>query len=121
MKKTLLWGAIASLFFASCSKNDMVVEPIEPSEDFVAQLANASRTELDNTSVIWNAEDELTIFTKTEHNRQYKVKTLSEDGRTATFGFVGYTGTSNGTISANYAIYPYDAQATLSGDVISTT
>ena len=120
MKKTLLWGAIASLFFVSCSKNEMAVEPIEPSCDFVAQLADVSRTELDGTAVIWNAEDELTIFTKTEHNRHYKVKTLSEDGRTATFGFVDYTGTSNGTISANYAVYPYDAQATLSGDVIST-
>lgn len=119
MKKTLLWGAIASLFFVSCSKNELV-EAVEPSGDFVAQLADVSRTELDGTAVIWNAEDELTIFTKTEHNRHYKVKTLSEDGRTATFGFVNYTGTSNGTISANYAVYPYDAQATLSGDVIST-
>ena len=119
MKKTLLLGAIASLFFVSCSKNEMV-ESIEPSCDFVAQLADVSRTELDGTAVIWNAEDELTIFTKTEHNRHYKVKTLTEDGRTATFGFVNYTGTSNGTISANYAIYPYDAQATISGDVIST-
>lgn len=121
MKKTLLWGAIASLFFVSCSKSEMAVEPIEPSEDFVAQLADVSRTELDGTAVIWNAEDELTIFTKTGHNRHYKVKTLSEDGRTATFSFVNYTGTSNGTISANYAVYPYDAQATLSGDVISTS
>ncbi len=120
MKKTLLWGAIASLFFVSCSKSEMAVEPIEPSEDFVAQLADVSRTELDGTAVIWNAEDELTIFTKTMHNRHYKVKTLTEDGRTATFGFVDYTGTSNGTISANYAVYPYDAQATISGDVIST-
>ena len=119
MKKTLLWGAIASLFFASCSKNELV-EAVESSCDFVAQLADVSRTELDGTAVIWNAEDELTIFTKTMHNRHYKVKTLSEDGRTATFGFVDYTGTSNGTISANYAIYPYDAQATISGDVIST-
>ncbi len=119
MKKTLLWGAIASLFFVSCSKNEMV-ESIESSCDFVAQLADVSRTELDGTAVIWNAEDELTIFTKTMHNRHYKVKTLSEDGRTATFGFVDYTGTSNGTISANYAVYPYDAQATLNDDVIST-
>ena len=119
MKKTLLWGAIASLFFASCSKNELV-EAVESSCDFVAQLTDVSRTELDGTAVIWNAEDELTIFTKTEHNRHYKVKTLSDDGRTATFGFVNYTGTSNGTISANYAVYPYDAQATLNGDVIST-
>ncbi len=120
MKKTLLWGAIASLFFVSCSKNEMV-ESIESSCDFVAQLADVSRTKLDGTAVIWNAEDELTIFTKTMHNRHYKVKTLSEDGRTATFGFVDYTGTSNGTISANYAVYPYNAQATLNGDVISTS
>ena len=121
MKKTLLWGAIATLFFASCSKNEFGVEPtIEPSGDFVASLSSETRTELQGTSVVWNAEDELTIFTKTEHNRQYRVKELSADGRTATFGFVNYTGTSSNNINANYAVYPYNADATISGDVIST-
>ena len=121
MKKTLLWGAIASLFFASCSKNEITSSTIEPSGDFVATLNNQSRTELDGTSIVWNTEDELTIFTKTEHNRRYKVKELSNNGHTATFGYVGFTGASNGTISSNYAVYPYNAEATISGDVISTS
>lgn len=121
MKKSLLWGAIATLFFASCSKNEFGVDStIEQSGDFVAMLSNETRTELKGTSVVWNAEDELTIFTKTEHNRQYKVKDLSEDGRTATFGYVNYTGTSSNAINANYAVYPYNVEATISGDVIST-
>ena len=120
MKKTLLWATIATLLFAACSKSEIVESTIEPSGDFVATLDNQSRTELDGTSVVWNAEDELTIFTKTEHNRHYKIKELSNNGRTATFGYVGFTGTSNGSISSNYAVYPYNAEATISGDVIST-
>ena len=120
MKKTLLWATIATLLFAACSKSEIVESTIEPSGDFVATLDNQSRTELNGTSVVWNAEDELTIFTKTEHNRHYKIKELSNNGRTATFGYVGFTGTSNGSISSNYVVYPYNAEATISGDVIST-
>ena len=120
MKKSLLWGAIAALFFASCSKSELNLEPaVEPTADFAATFAQ-TRTELQGTAVVWNADDELSIFTKTEHNRQYRVKSLSEDGRTATFGFVNYTGTSSNVINANYALYPFNADATISGDVIST-
>lgn len=121
MRKTLFCAAIATLLFASCSKNEIVESTIESSSDFIATLDYQSRTELDGNSVVWNADDELTIFTKTEHNRHYKVKEISNNGRTATFGYVGFTGTSNGTIGSNYAVYPYDAEATISGDVISTS
>lgn len=122
MKKNLSIVAVATLFFASCAKNynEVVESVIEPSVDFIASFSD-TRTELDGTSVVWNADDELTIFTNTAHNRQYKVKSLSDDGRTATFGFVGFTGTDNTPISTNYAVYPYDANATINGDVIKTT
>ncbi len=122
MKKILWSVATATLFFASCAK-DATTEPVpapEAAGDFTAQI-DLSRTELDGTSVLWSEGDELTIFTRTSHNRQYRVKEMTDDKRTATFGFVGYTGTDNTAIAANYALYPYDATATLSGEVITTT
>ena len=122
MKKILWSVATATLFFASCAK-DATTEPVpapEAAGDFTAQI-DLSRTELDGTGVLWSEGDELTIFTRTAHNRQYRVKEMTDDKRTATFGFVGYTGTDNTAIAANYALYPYDATATLSGEVITTT
>lgn len=119
----ILWSAAtAALLFASCAKDDAEVVNLPASDDFTATLAAESRTVLDGTSVLWEADDLLTIFTKTNHNRQYKVKSLDSDQRTATFGYVSYTSPESvETISSNYALYPYDAEATLVGDVITTT
>ena len=90
------------------------------SENFRATI-NDSRTHLDGTAVVWDEDDLLTIFTKTSHNRQYKIKSLADNGRTATFGYVSFTGSDNTAISENYAVYPYNGDATLSNGVITTS
>lgn len=119
MKKIFWLVALATMCFASCSKDEVVTpSTIEPSEDFTATLS-MSRTHLEGTSVLWDATDQLTIFTKTAHNRQYKVKS-GADTKTAVFSYVGYTGTNNAAISGSYAIYPYDAEAELAGNIIKT-
>lgn len=122
MRKLLFVVTTAIIFFASCAKSgDQCMAPIvEATGDFTASFAE-TRTSLDGTAVVWNESDCLTIFTKTSHNRKYQVKELSEDGRTATFGYVSFTGDNSADITSNYAVYPYDANATLSGDVITTT
>ena len=98
-----------------------MVDAVQRTEDFIATFADDTRADLDGTAVVWNADDHLTIFTKTSHNRQYRVKDLSANGRSATFEYVGYTGSDKTAISNNYAVYPYDAEATILGDVITTT
>ena len=118
--KKLFWSilCIASLL-ASCSEIEIDVNAIEAGEEFTATVAE-TRAELDGVAVLWNEADELTIFTKTAHNRHYRVKSLSNGNRSATFGYVSYSGNDNTKISNNYAVYPYDADATLSGEVITT-
>lgn len=120
MKRLIFYTALVMLF-TSCIKNDVVVDAVQRTDDFSATFADDTRADLDGTAVVWNADDYLTIFTKTSHNRQYKVKELSANGRSATFEYVGCTGSDNTSITSNYAVYPYDATATLSGDVITTT
>jgi hypothetical protein len=88
-------------------------------EDFTATIVE-TRTELDGVAVLWNESDELTIFTKTAHNRHYRIKSLSNGNRSATFGYLGFSGSDNTVIENNYALYPYDANATLSDEVITT-
>ena len=122
MRKLLFVVTTAIIFFASCAKSgDQCIQPIvEATGDFTASFAE-TRTSLDGTAVVWNDSDCLTIFTNTAHNRKYQVKELSEDGRTATFGYVSFTGDNSAAITSNYAVYPYDTNATLSGDIITTT
>lgn len=120
MKKILCLATIMAALFASCQKESFSEPTIEASGDFTASFAN-TRTELDGNAVVWCEEDLLTIFTKTAHNRKYQVKELSDDGRTATFGYVSFTGNNDTKITTNYALYPYDADATLTAGVVTTT
>ena len=119
MKKLLWMAAAVATFFASCSENEVDSTALYGEEEFTATFAD-TRAELDGTAVLWNMNDELTIFTKTAHNRQYRVKELSNGNRTANFGYVTYSGTDGSKISSNYAIYPYNEQTTLNGEVITT-
>ena len=108
-------------FLTSCVTADVNEQShMVGSENFRATI-NDSRTHLDGTAVVWDEDDLLTIFTKTSHNRQYKIKSLADNGRTATFGYVSFTGSDNTAISENYAVYPYNADATLSNGVITTS
>ncbi|MBO5881907.1 MAG: leucine-rich repeat protein [Alistipes sp.] len=120
MKKALFLVAMVATLFASCQQEIILQPAVEASGDFTASFAE-TRTELDGTDVVWCEDDLLTIFSKTAHNRKYQVKELSTDRRTATFGYVSYTGADNTKITSNYALYPYDAEATLAGGVITTT
>lgn len=119
--RRVLFAAFAALaFITSCTKSDICTTPLlEVSEEVTASL-ETTRTSLEGTTVVWHKNDMLSIFTKTAHNRKYKVKSISEDGRTATFGYVSYTGVDDTKISSNYAVYPYDSEATISNGVITT-
>ncbi len=117
----LLMVATIVAFLTSCVTADVNEQShMVGSENFRATI-NDSRTHLDGTSVVWDEDDLLTIFTKTSHNRQYKIKSLADNGRTATFGYVSFTGSDNTAISENYAVYPYNGDATLSNGVITTS
>ena len=120
MKRILFLATMVAILFASCQKENLAEPTIEAADDFTASFAE-TRTSLDGTAVVWSEDDMLTIFTKTSHNRKYQVKELSEDGRTATFGYVSFTGSNDVKITSNYALYPYDADATLTGGVVTTT
>lgn len=84
-------------------------------------MADNTRTTLDGTSVKWSSSDELTVFTNTAHNRKYSIKSINSDNTSAVFKYESYTGSDNTPIDANYAVYPYNEHATISGDVITTS
>ena len=113
--------AIAAIV-SSCAKNSEEIDsPVVCSEDFTAIMADNTRTTLDGTSVKWSSTDLLTVFTNTAHNRKYSIKSINSDNTSAVFQYESYTGSDNTAISANYAVYPYNERATISGDVITTS
>ena len=111
-----------AVIVSSCAKNSEAINsPVVCSEDFTAIVADNTRTTLDGTSVKWSSTDLLTVFTNTAHNRKYSIKSINSDNTSAVFQYESYTGSDDTPINANYAVYPYNESATISGDVITTS
>lgn len=120
MRKLLFVVTTAILFFASCAKNGDMPTPRNAKGDFTVSFAEPN-TSLDGKAAAWNKNDCITIFSKNSQNFKYQVKELADGGSSATFGYVSSTGSSSAAVPANYALYPYDAEATISGNTITTT
>ncbi len=122
MRKLLFVATVAIMFIVSCTKDGGQDTPPNGggNKDFVASFAEPTLS-LDGQAVVWNESDCISVFTKTSQNCEYQVKEISDGGSTATFGFVGRAGGNSEAITSNYALYPYDANATLSGTTITTT
>ena len=122
MKKLFFATVAAILFFASCTDNGEQNQPttVTATGDFVASFAEPG-TSPDGKDAVWSKDDFISVFTKTSHNRKYTVKETSDGGSTATFSYDSYTGSNFTAIKSNFALYPYDADAALSGGIISTT
>jgi hypothetical protein len=119
MRKLLFAVTTALLFFASCTEGGDEPTPQNVKGDFIASFADPNAT-FDGKAAAWSEDDCLTIFSKNAQNFKYQVKALSDGGATATFGYVSATGSSSAAIASNYALYPYDADATISGNTITT-
>lgn len=118
MKKLFFSAAIVAMLCAACT--DGVDEAITTAKfDTFSATANTTRTNMgDNYSVLWNEGDLVTIFNMTTENLQYEAVNV-EGTTTALKHKSGMRGAK--TLSHNYAIYPYDANATLANDVLSTS
>ena len=119
MKKLLFVVTTAIIFFASCAEGGDVPTPGNAKGDFVVSFAEPNIL-LDGKATAWSEDDCLTIFSKSTQNFKYQVKELSEGGATATFGYVSSTGSASEALASNFALYPYDADATISGNTITT-
>ena len=106
------------MLFAACSKDDSVNQNLA-NEKFFASSAVTRTVMGDNgTSVHWVDGDLVSIFNKTSDNLQYKATQVAET--TAELVYVAGTRTA-ATMSSNFALYPYDADATLNSGVIATS
>ena len=109
---------MATMLCAACTKGIEEVATTVDFDTFSATL-NGTRTDMgDDNSVLWNEGDLVSVFNKTTDNLEYEAVDI--DGTTATLKRKsGMRGTKQ--FDENYAIYPYDATATLANGVLSTS
>lgn len=113
---------IAALALLSCTKQGGQ-DKNEPSPVFHASLevAPVLKTGLDsNHKLFWTEDDRISVFCTTT-NRQYRFtgKTGDIEG---VFENLSQTAPSGSLLTANYAVYPYDAEASIDteGDITLT-
>lgn len=125
MKKLALFAVLSALVLAGCTENNIdttrqtVIIP-----DLTAGFADEpTRTYVENGKYLrWHEVDLITAFYGNALNRQYKFNGTT-GANNGTFSLVpsGELGTGN-TLGAIYAVYPYDATASISDEgVISLT
>lgn len=118
MRKLFFVAAMAAMLCAACTEGIDEVSTTAEFDTFSATV-NTTRTDMgDDYSVLWNEGDLVTIFNKTTDNLQYEAVNVNGSS-TDLQHKSGVRG--NKTLDHNYAIYPYDATATLSGEVLSTS
>lgn len=106
------------MLFSACTESIDEVATA-PEFDTFSATANTTRTDMGNdNSVLWNEGDLVSVFNKTADNLEYEAVNIN--GSTATLK--RKTGMRNAkTLNNNYAIYPYDAEATLSATGVLST
>lgn len=122
MKKNLILLCAAALVFAACTKTtapETALQPFTLSAGFNAPDARTyAGTSYGNSvaTVYWTSDDALSVFDSDGANNQFTMDAAGKGKASADF---------NGSITlgstAKYAMFPYDAAASISGDVITTT
>ena len=108
---------------SSCSQEEQFGQPNEQQKQFMGTMEKVnSRVALDDDNMMnWEMNDKITIFPKFAINNCYEVSTINSTGA-ATFEFVDYIDAdSYTTLTANYAVYPYYDNNSISGEIITST
>lgn len=128
MKRFTILAALIAL--VGCSQYseelDKIAAPIQKQTEFHASMPECdTRTYVeDNKYLRWNAGDEITVFNGNSYNSHWKF--AGEDGaNSGKFNEINEGGFVTGSpleLTANYAIYPYDENITITeAGVVSLT
>lgn len=114
MRKFLFPLIALALSFASCQSDVdiLVAEPEFDAPEIRASISDETRTHLSIDGnifkVYWNEAENISFFSKSDHNRRYEVSSLSNGGAIADFvyGYEYVRGTGT-RYSYYYAAYPW--------------
>lgn len=116
--KRYLFVIATSLVMASCSQDTAFQDESKEFEEFTGDIMdNHSRTFLNGNQVVWNADDEISIFIKTGYHQRWKVGT-GGNTTSAKFSFVSNVENSPTFEDSHYAVYPFNEGNEISDDKI---
>lgn len=125
MRKFLFPLIALALSFASCQSDVdiLVAEPEFDAPEIRASISDETRTHLSIDGnifkVYWNEAENISFFSKSDHNRRYEVSSLSNGGAIADFvyGYEYVRGTGT-RYSYYYAAYPWSTTNKLVDEAI---
>ena len=135
MKKYILLCLLALIASIGCNKNDDIQSDIKPnlSQEIELEAENNTTTPIfeagfenendqtrtfidESINVLWNADDEISIFYHDSFNRRYSFDGNTGDDR-GSFSHSATTEAYNGSeLTTNYAVYPYSKDTSIAGD-----
>ena len=126
MKKIIIPAAIILAAAVSCSKEYVAPQlPVEEPEDLMRIEISATKAatksvlaDVEGSSVHWSEGDEVSVFETEQASFSRRFSSTIDEKDRSTASFLGDV--LRGTKSIR-ALYPYDADARISGDVITTT
>ena len=123
MKKLLFFIPFAVLFAACESQID--IKPVNldfETPDIIATLPDQTRTFLgEGNTIYWNVGDQLTVFSKSDHNLKYEIAELEEGSTTARFTYTREYVLGSGKTHYYYlAAYPFNEETVVTQDYILT-
>ena len=127
MKKKLFLQSFICLLAVSCTVEeigDIAPTALEEHEVFYARIESSktdTRVHLDeNIKILWDAEDQISIFNKSTLNQQYEFRG-EDDENSGTFQWVSsdYFGVGNDLVYV-CAVYPYQESTSISNSNVLT-
>lgn len=123
MKKLIFSIAAISVLLVSCAKpevstgdNTLAGEKMV-TVTFTAGVETKTHLGSDEKSVIWQKDDEISVFA---NGNNYKFSLVAGEDQTEGT-FTGEMSATDAAATEFYALYPYDANATIASGVITTT
>lgn len=127
MKKALTFSLLAALVLCGCQKGRVGQDSALVDSDanlliFTATIDGAeTRTSLDGTKIVWNAEEEINIFYGASEGSRF-VSSNTEPSQMVTFSgtLTAFTGTTEeGEANSFWAIYPYNESNSSDGTYVT--
>lgn len=117
MKKFLLPLFALALSLASCQSDVDILnsQPVFETPDFTATIAEETRTHssvVENAfKVLWSEKDDISVFSKTDHNLRYDISSITNGGAFANFSYTyEYVVGTGARYSYYFGAYPWSTE-----------
>lgn len=120
MKKYLFFFVALALLLVSCQSDIEILNshPVFETPDFTASIAEETRTHMsvdgNSYKVLWSEKDDISVFSKTDHNLRYDISSITNGGAFANFGYTyEYVLGTGARYSYYFGAYPWNTDTKL--------